>query len=138
MDLSLFTLPIGKIVISLLLETNGMKNTPDGIEWCNENFTSSSTHAEMNVIKNFLNNKRMYSRRKKHFHIYNYNIPKKITVIRLYKGKLRNSRPCDACIKIMRLYGIRKVIYSSGDNERPYYSEYVETMELLGDSRGNR
>lgn len=118
----------------------GMKNTIFPIEWNAFNFCSHSTHAEMNAIVSYLHRKKNgIGRRKSHCSKYNYcKFPKTALVISIYKGRLRQSRPCDECIKIMRLYGIKNIIYSTGDTETPFLIEKVLTMPFLGHSRGNR
>lgn len=118
----------------------GMKNTPHPIEWNAFNFCSQSTHAEMNAIVSHLHQKKKDGgRRKSHCSKHNYcKFPKTIVVISLYKGRLRQSRPCDDCINVMRLYKIKNVIYSTGDLETPFLMEKIETMPFLGHSRGNR
>ena len=93
----------------------------------------------MNAIVYYLHQKKILGRRKKHSE---YNImpkfPKTLFVVSLYKGQLRNSRPCNDCILIMRMYGIKRVIYSTGNTDEPYHMESVSTMPFLCQSRGNR
>ena len=48
------------------------------------------------------------------------------------------SRPCDECILIMRMYKIKRVMYSTGDLSVPFITESVDEMCLRGSSRGNR
>ena len=127
---------------------SGVKNEPFPIEWCNlglkKSYYSSSTHAEMKKIISFFHRKkRNIGIKKYHSSIYYNNaktikFPKIMVVISLYKGKLRYSRPCTMCIIIMKIYGIKKVIYSSGDINNPYYIENVVDMPFITNSRGNR
>ena len=118
----------------------GVKNDPYPIEWNSfNNFQSSSTHAEMNIIVSHIRkNKYNIVRRKFHSSRYKYcKFPKTLVVVSIYKGKFRNSRLCDECIKIMRMYKIKNVIYSTGIKETPFYSENVLTMSFIGHSHGN-
>lgn len=60
-----------------------------------------------------------------------------ILIIRLGNSrtkKLRNSRPCNACIDRLLQYGIRKVYYSNEDGEIVY--EFLESMPKLHTSSG--
>ena len=99
----------------------------------------------MNAIKNFLREKKVYGSRKKHsvHNVKNFlrekkiKMPKTMFVVSPYKGRFRVSRPCNECIKVMRLYGIKKVVYSTGNPESPFCKEDVATMPLNGSSRGN-
>ncbi len=74
-----------------------------------------SIHAEMDAI---LNSK---------FDIQGHDI----IVIR-YSNNMKNSRPCNNCIKNMKKKGIRKVYYSNDTGEIVY--EYIEEMEEKHDS----
>ena len=125
-------------MLACLRMNHGVKNDPQPIEW-NHLIKSSSTHAEMNAIVHYLHQKKILGRRKKHSE---YNIiqkfPKTLFVVSLYKGQLRNSRPCNDCILVMRMYGIKRVIYSTGNIDEPYHMESVATMPFLCQSSGNR
>lgn len=131
----------GSISLVLLGKTDGVKNDPYPIEWqaCGNGFFSSSTHAEMNTIVSHLRHKKKHlGRRKSHRPKHKYcKFPRTLFVVSIYKGRLRYSRPCNECIKIMRMYKIKRVIYSTGILEEPYYMENVATMPFLGSSRGN-
>ena len=116
---------------------SGMKNEPYPIEW--HDLKSSSTHAEMNAIVHRLRSKRMITgRRKQHSPRQNYSkFPNTLVVISIYKESLRNSRPCNECIRVMRMYGIKHVIYSTGNINEPFYMENVASMPFICQSRGN-
>ena len=121
---------------------SGAKNEPYSIEWMGRKggFMSLTTHAEMKKVVTHLRRKKKHvGRRKSHRSRYNYcKFPRTLVVISIYKGKLRYSRPCNECISIMRMYNIKRVIYSSGEPKEPYYMEIVATMPFAGQSRGNR
>lgn len=106
----------------------------------NGGFGSLTSHAEMMKVISYLRRKKKHiGRRKSHHSKHDYcKFPKTLVVISIYKGRLRYSRPCDACISIMRMYNIKSVIYSSGSPDEPYYMENVATMPFMGQSRGNR
>lgn len=74
-----------------------------------------SIHAEMDAI---LNSK---------FNIQGFDM----IVIR-YSNDIKNSRPCNHCIKNMKKRGIRKVYYSDMNGDIIY--EYVQDMEEKHDS----
>lgn len=63
-------------------------------------------HAEENVLQKFCRSKyrRMYR-------------PKQLTliVIRINRYNIIDSKPCSNCVKIMRQFGLRRVIYSYSD-----------------------
>ena len=101
---------------------------------------STSSHAEMKTIELHLRQKKKHiGRRKLHSSKHNYcKFPKTLVVISIYNGRLRYSRPCNDCIIIMRMYNIKRVIYSSGNPDEPYYMEDVATMPFICQSRGNR
>jgi len=121
-----------------------VKNHPDSIEWDNIGVRSFSTHAEMDVIISYLHSKKIYGVRK-HSPLYvkkmidakRLKMPKTLTVVSPYKGRFRNSRPCNECIKVMRLYGIKNVVYSTGNPEQPFCKEIVSEMKMMGSSSGN-
>ena len=89
----------------------------------------------MNAISSYLKQHKLYGRRKfKH----NCKMPKTLVVISIYNEQLRNSRPCNDCIYVMRMYNIKKVIYSTGNPDKPYSIENVESMPLFYQTRRNR
>lgn len=94
----------------------------------------------MNKIVSYLKKKKYNTgRRKFHSPRYDYcKFPKTLVVVSIYKGRLRNSRPCDECIKIMRLYKIKNIMYSTGILDSPFHTETVATMPFFGHCRGNR
>lgn len=58
-----------------------------------------------------------------------------------YKKRIRNSRPCSNCIKIMQcIYGdyLDYIIWSSNDKKNPWRIEKLSEMELCQKSRGDR
>ncbi len=60
-----------------------------------------------------------------------------ILVIRVNKnGDLKNSRPCNKCIKTMKSIGIRKVFYSTDFGE--IVCENLNDMELVHTSSADR
>ena len=118
---------------------NGGKNEITPIEWLG--IRSSSTHAEMKAIALYLSSTHQNrGRRKRHKkHIFRGKVPRTMFVVSMYKNIWRNSRPCDDCIKILRYYGVKKVIYTTGltDPNKFFCVEEVSKMEFLGRSRGN-
>jgi hypothetical protein len=117
---------------------NGIKNEPFPVEW--KGLSSVSTHAEMNLIVSTLRQmKKNVGRRKYHSSEYNYGkFPNTLIVISIYKNQLRNSRPCNECIKVMRMYKIKRVVYSTGNLQEPFHMELVSSMPFICQSRGNR
>lgn len=72
-----------------------------------------------------------------------YGPPKSRTLIVAspYKNRVRNSRPCSNCIKIIQcVYGndIDTIIWSSSDKENPWRIEKLSEMKLCRKSRGDR
>jgi len=67
-------------------------------------------------------------------------VPRTMYVVSMYKNKWRNSRPCDDCIRLLRYYGVKRVVYTTGsdDPSQFYCCERVNEMELHGRSSGNR
>jgi cytidine deaminase len=60
-----------------------------------------------------------------------------ILVVRIGKSqKMRNSRPCNACIEKLQKKGIRKAYYSTDTGSIVW--EFVDTMPKLHTSCGNR
>ena len=93
----------------------------------------------MNCIITYLRQKKKINgRRKMHSSLQSWSLPKTIVVVSIYNGKLRNSRPCNECIHIMRMYNIKNVIYSTGNPEEPYRKEEVSMMQFMYHSRGNK
>ena len=69
-----------------------------------------STHAEMAAIKHC-------SERTSDAHLY---------VVRVRKcGALADSKPCPRCQKFMKMHGIQRVFYSTGDDDDPFDSMYM-------------
>lgn len=64
-------------------------------------------------------------------------MPKTLIVVSYYKNALHNSRPCDHCIRMLRMFNIKRVIYSTGDSD-VFRMEKIDKMEFLGASMGNR
>lgn len=103
---------------------------------------SWTAHAEMRAIIMYLiatkqNKKRRRNHGKKAF---DGNVPKTLYVVSFNNGIWKNSRPCDDCIKIMRYYGVKKVIYTTGleDPDKFLMCEKVDEMEFMGKSYGNK
>lgn len=97
----------------------------------------------MSAILNYLRHTKQHKGRRhmKKKDVQKYiKVPKTLVVICVYKNRLHNSRPCDHCIRIMRSYGVKKVIYSTGlqNPNEMFYVEDVDTMDLHGPSSGNR
>lgn len=60
-----------------------------------------------------------------------------VLVIRIGKTvRLKNSRPCNACIEKLQEKGIRKVYYSNAEGNIVY--EYVENMPKIHESSANK
>lgn len=99
----------------------------------------------MNAIISYLRSQKIYDIRKhtplmvkKMIESGRLKVPKTLTVVSTYNGLFRNSRPCNECIKVMRLYGIQNVVYSTGNPTQPFCKEVVSEMKMLGSSSGNR
>jgi deoxycytidylate deaminase len=109
----------------------GLKNTPEYIEWDNLNIYSKSTHAEMMAILQFL---KKHKKTPKDKDIPKF--PKKIYVMSFNKNNiLRNSKPCSDCLKLLKFYGIKKVVYSVYDN---IITEKIENIKDVIVTRGNK
>jgi deoxycytidylate deaminase len=122
---------------------NGGKNNITPIEWKGfGDFSSISTHAEMNAIISYLKRTNQYIGRRKYQGKKKFTgkIPKTMYIVSFYKGKWRNSRPCDHCLYLLNYYGIKKVVYTTGLDDPALFfcSERVNKMEYLGVSKGNR
>ena len=78
-------------------------------------FGKSTKHSEMIVIENFLSNRKT-------------KLNKCILiVIRINnKGEIRSSKPCDECIKYIKKYGIKKIIYS---NDSGFQEEGIDNIK---------
>lgn len=48
-----------------------------------------------------------------------------IIVIRYENGLFKNSKPCKECIEYLKKHNVKKVIYSTGDQEKPFAIEKV-------------
>ncbi len=88
---------------------NGMKNEDEYIEWPQLNIKSNTIHAEMSAIINFLRKHKI-----KHTdRVNNIKFPKKLYVFSFnVKEKFRLSKPCESCLKLLKYYGVKKVVYS--------------------------
>ncbi len=95
-------------MLSLPEKINGMKNEPYYIDWPILNIYSKTIHAEMAAILSLLRKYKVsrYSKNKPKF-------PKKIYVVSFYTDKrLRISKPCEDCLRLLKYYGVKKVVYS--------------------------
>jgi hypothetical protein len=97
----------------------------------------------MNVILNYLSRTgNNIGRRRSHgYRKWNLKMPSTIIVVNIDShNRFKNSRPCDHCLCILRYYGIKYVIYStgSGDPLKAFCKEQISTMEFMGTSSGNR
>ena len=97
------------ITLSLVDKIGGIKNEPEYIEWPQLNIKSVTTHAEMSAIIGFLRQNKI-----KHIDTNKkIKFPKKIYIFSFSrKKKFRLSKPCELCLKILKYYGVKKVIYS--------------------------
>jgi hypothetical protein len=69
-------------------------------------------------------------RRKKHGNQkFNGKIPKTIYIASPYKNRYRISRPCKECIIILKYYGIKKVVYTTGKGCE-LKTEYVNDIDI--------
>ena len=115
-----------------------MKNEPIPIEWMKLDLKMATSHAEWMAVQAVLKRSNGHiGRRKKHSSKYKHMVPKHLTVISLNKGHLRISRPCDNCIRMMLVYGVETVTWSTGNPECPYMTEKVKNMKFHGPSRGD-
>ncbi len=95
------------ILPSLLEKINGAKNVPEYIEWSNLGIKSASTHAEMVAIISILKKYKL-----KHTNKAKPKFPKKIYVFALNTNKtFRSSKPCEHCLKLLKYYGVKTVVY---------------------------
>jgi deoxycytidylate deaminase len=72
-------------------------------------------HAEENVLR-FLNKNGIYKE-------------KIIIVIRCENNILKYSKPCKYCIELLKKNNIKKVVYTTGDNDNPIAIENVNNIE---------
>jgi hypoxanthine phosphoribosyltransferase len=94
----------------------------------------------MNAIHSYLRIHRIYNIRKhtlKTAKRINIKFPKTMIVVSPYKGGFRMSRPCADCVKVMKMYGIKEVIYSTGNPDEPFVKEKVCNIHS-GRCRRNR
>jgi deoxycytidylate deaminase len=130
------------MLVFYLGNKSGGKNDVTPIEWGGFDCYSWSTHAEMRAIALHLSVTRQNrGRRKRHGKTpFTGKMPKTIYVVSYYKGTWRNSRPCDDCLRVLRYYGVKRVVYSTGspDPDRFFCVEKVNEMEFHGRSSGNR
>ena len=81
-------------------------------------------HAEENVINYFKDKIEPKKKNKKNFYRNKFTI----VVIRINNNnELRSSNPCAHCVNVMKLFGIRKVIYSTNDGN--FISELLENIQ---------
>lgn len=113
------------------------KNDRHSVEW--PWIESLSLHAEMAAILNYLRRNKLHIHRRKKHKVPRYQVPSTLYVIGYYNDKIQNSRPCNHCIQVMRFYGVKKVIYSTGQTDGcRFLMEYVDKMEMRHISSGNR
>ena len=81
-------------------------------------------HAEENVINYFKDKIEPKKKNKKNFYRNKFTI----VVIRINNNnELRSSNPCAHCVNVMKLFGIRKVIYSTNDGN--FISELLKNIQ---------
>ena len=81
-------------------------------------------HAEENVINYFKDKIEPKKKNKKNFYRNKFTI----VVIRINNNnELRSSNPCAHCVNVMKLFGIRKVIYSTNDGN--FISELLDNIQ---------
>ncbi len=113
------------------------KNNPTPIEW--PWISSLSIHAEMAAIIHYLRQNRLDRHRRRKHKVPKYQVPTTLYVIGYYRDRIQNSRPCNHCIQVMRFYGVKRVIYSTGHSgKEAFLMEYVDQMEMTHISSGNR
>ncbi len=132
-------LVLGSITLSFLEKKIGAKNSPHYIEWPKLQIYSNSTHAEMAAIVDFLRKNTKNIKNKKNIkntkNSYIPKFPKTLYVFSFNKNKKpRMSKPCEDCLKLLKYYGIKKVIYSVYDD---IVFEKVHDIDSEK-SRGNR
>jgi deoxycytidylate deaminase len=83
-------------------------------------YKCTSIHAEVNAMLNFFGKNLQFDNIKNQWYLLNnYKKTDKLNliVIRITKdGKLSNSRPCINCLNMMKDLGIKKIYYTSGNN----------------------
>jgi deoxycytidylate deaminase len=121
------------ITLSFLEKKIGVKNNPHYIEWPKLQIYSNSTHAEMAAIVDFLRKNKKNIKNTKSSYIPKF--PKTLYVFSFNKNKkTRMSKPCADCLKLLKYYGIKKVIYSIYDD---VVFEKVDDIDSEK-SRGNK
>jgi tRNA(Arg) A34 adenosine deaminase TadA len=81
-------------------------------------------HAEENVINYFKDKIEPKKKNKKNFYKNKFTI----VVIRINNNnELKSSNPCAHCVNVMKLFGIRKVIYSTNDGD--FISELLDNIQ---------
>lgn len=117
-------------MLSFLAKKIGLKNTPHYIEWPRLRIYSKSTHAEMAAIIDFLRKNKSNSK--------STNIPKFPKTLYVFSfnknKKTRMSKPCADCLKLLKYYGVKKVIYSIYDD---IIFEKIHNIQS-NKSRGNK
>ena len=107
--------------------------------FCRRRYTPS-VHAEARALLNFYGNKIHYNKFRG-WKFYDEKYKKKnigIMVIRVSRnGNLGNSRPCRNCLKMMKDLGVKRVHYSSGNNDE-IISENVKDMFSIQDSSSSK
>jgi deoxycytidylate deaminase len=99
--------------------TSGAKNEKKSFYQKDLDIKMTSTHAEVNFLLT-------------------YGVVETLYVVSPYKMRFKYSRPCENCILMMRHYGVKDVVYSTGCKDIPFKTESVANMPLLGKSRGDR
>jgi deoxycytidylate deaminase len=117
-------------MLSFLAKKHGLKNTPHYIEWPRIQIYSKTTHAEMAAILDFLRKNRSNNK--------SNNVPKFPKTLYVFSfnknKKTRMSKPCADCVKLLKHYGVKKVIYSIYDD---VVFEKINDIESKK-SRGNK
>ena len=93
-------------------------------------------HAEEDAINNFI----LYCR-KKHFNdLYIRKLLNKsiLIIIRVKNDQLKTSTPCFHCIKMIKHYGIKTIIYSdTGNNNNTHSNTHRNTHNDIDNTRNN-
>ncbi len=106
---------------------------------CRGKYTPS-VHAEARALLNYYGNKIYYNKyRGWCFYDEDYRARKiNIMVIRVTRNdKLANARPCRNCVKMMKDLGVKRVHYSTG-NDDEIITENIKDMFSIQDSSSNR
>ena len=126
-----------KLAAAIIHNNKRLTNT-----FCNSNRNTcrgnhiSSLHAEARVLINFYGNKIYFNKRMGWSFCDPKFKPKKIDLVVVRStigGALANARPCRCCTSMMRRLRVRKVHYSTGD-ENEIISEDVKKMISIQDS----